>query len=106
MESTSTPKLTDVILYGHVRVHPLIRDLWLKQVTIQKYSVPLTKLSNAQIENWQSKPGCAWENIDPYSSLEDVGSSSTTKNTPKPSPEVVPSLLLNHNVSIKDRLRR
>ena len=78
LQPSPTPKLADVILYDHVRVHSLIKKLWLRQVSVWKYSVPLNKLTATQIAAWQNQStNNSWENIDPYSSLEDIGSTSS-----------------------------
>ena len=77
-QPSPTPKLADVILYDRVCVHPLIKDLWLRQVNTRKYCVPLSKLTAAQITAWQHLTNAtSWENIDPYSSLEDTGTTSS-----------------------------
>ena len=72
------PHLVDVILYDHVHVHPLIKNLWLKQVNTWKYSVPLSRLTAAEIKAWQPSANVnSWDNIDPYSCLEDIGMTSS-----------------------------
>ena len=106
IQLSATPRLADVFLYDHVRVHPLIKNLWLKQVSVWKYSILLNRLTASQIAAWQNhSANNTWENIDPYSSLEDIGSlSSENEHQPDLEPAVTPKL--NCEGSIKDRLRK
>ena len=96
--------LSDVILYDHVCVHPLIKDLWLKQVNTWKYSVPLLKLTAAEITAWQKPTNAnSWENIDPYSSLEDIGTTSSDNETHLNS-DSYQETKITENENIRDRL--
>ena len=54
-----------------------IHDYWLKDVLHRKYEVHLQKLTSREISYWDRAVKLdAWKDIDPYSDLEDVGSTS------------------------------
>ena len=106
LQLSPTPRLADILQYDHVRVHPLIKNLWLRQVSVWKYSVPLNKLTASQIAAWQNhSANNSWENIDPYSSLEDIGSTSS-ENEQQPDLESAVARKLNCEGRIKDRLQK
>ena len=66
----------DVTLYDHVKVHLKIKDIWIQQVYLHDYTVPLNKLSEQEISSWNKTTSESWKDIDPYSSLEDVGNTT------------------------------
>ena len=38
-----------VVLYDHVKINAKVKDIWLNQASTRKFSVPLMKLSEAEI---------------------------------------------------------
>ena len=98
--------LRDVVLYDHIKVNIRLRDYWMKQVTVQKYSIVLHKVSPSTIAQWQTKSNVkSWENIDPYSSLEDVGDTMSDE-LQKDNGEPDTKTELEPTAPIKSRLRK
>ena len=66
-----------LVNFGNKTIERSIHDYWLKDVSHRKYEVHLQKLTSREISLWDKsvKPD-AWKDIDPYSDLEDVGSTS------------------------------
>ena len=68
------------MLYDHIQINTKVKDLWLQQATSRRYSVPIKNLTEAEIASWNpSMRTNTWEDIDPYSGLEDVGDSSESE---------------------------
>ena len=59
---------------------PLVEEMWRTEALTRKYSVPLNKLNKREIYDL-SHPPPDWDNIDPYSGLEDH--SDDENNNPK-----------------------
>ena len=61
-------------VYGTVKVHNQILDLWLYKAETRKIYVSVPKLSDKDIQRWinpaSAKP--SWQDLDPYSSLEEI----------------------------------
>ena len=70
-----------VHVYNNVYVEREVYDLWLLDAKKWKYTTLVLKLTKDSIKLWK-KPELSWQDIDPYSSLEDVGPSSDEKETP------------------------
>ena len=63
-----------VKLYDDVKVDSRVCDYLLEQAQTRAYKVVVNKISQNIISHW-SKPVCEpWQDIDPYSSLEEVNS--------------------------------
>ena len=66
-----------LINFGNKTIERGIHDYWLKDVSHRKYEVHLQKLTSREISFWDKSVKLdAWKDIDPYSYLEDVGSTS------------------------------
>ena len=61
-------------VYGTVKVHNQILDLWLYEAETRKIYVSVPKLSDTDIHRWinpaSAKP--SWQDLDPYSSLKEI----------------------------------
>ena len=88
---TPVKKAAQVTLYDHVKVNTVIKEYWIKEVNKSCYSISLPKLTALEIDHWSGpiKNSDSWRDIDPYSSLEDVGDTTSdeveqdTRNCPK-----------------------
>ena len=70
--NTRKSKSSQVTLYGNVTVDLDVKQYLLNQAAIRKYSVVLHKLTSEWIKDWQPPARERWEDIDPYSSLEEI----------------------------------
>ena len=78
---TKGASLNESILYNHLKINTIVKDLWMQQAITKKYSVPIKKLTETEIASWKpSSRANTWEDIDPYSGLEDVSSSSESEH--------------------------
>ena len=68
-------KAIQVTLYDKFTIDKEARDLWLKDVKKKKYVVSLPKLTDEEIDVLCNKEP-SWKALDPYSDLEDVGTTS------------------------------
>ena len=68
-------KIIQVRLYDNIPVNPRVKKYLLDQAKLQSYQVILCKLSDQTIYHWSHKANPTWQDIDPYSGLEDIGSS-------------------------------
>ena len=70
-----------VTLYNDLRVDRTVKDYLVNQVRKRDYVVVLRQIDDTIINSW--KPRCreAWQDIDPYSDLEDVGSDTVPNPT-------------------------
>ena len=89
---TPSEKAAQVILYDHVKVNVVVKDYWIKEVNKRCYSISLPKLSATEIENWSGskKDEEDWRNLDPYSSLEDVGNTTSDEVEAEPCSPINP----------------
>ena len=67
--------IKQVRLYDDLLVDPRVKKYLLDQATACKYQVVVHKLSDQTISTWSHKQEPSWQDIDPYLSLEDIGSS-------------------------------
>ena len=68
-----------VKLYDDVKVDSRVRDYLLEQAQTRTYKVVVNKISQEIVSHW-SKPVCKpWQDIDLYSSLEEVDSSQVSE---------------------------
>ena len=58
-----------------MKVNAVEKDYWVKEVNKHCYNISLHKLSPTEIKNWSNSKSSTedWQNLDPYSSLEDMG---------------------------------
>ena len=70
-----------VKLYDNVRVDSRVRDYLLQQAQTRSYKVVVNKVSQDIISQWSKPVQESWQDIDPYSSLEEVESSSQASET-------------------------
>ena len=80
--------LHQVILYDNIKVNSVVCDYLLEQAHTHKYQVVVNKLMPNVITQWE-QPSCeSWMDIDPYSSLRDVGNTSSeeSRSLPEPAP--------------------
>ena len=77
-----------VTLHNNVQVDLEVKQYLLDQATSRKYTIVLHKLTDNQIKGWQALQWECWEDIDHYSSLEEVQSDSNKS---------VPSLLADND---------
>ena len=78
---TEGTSLNESILYDHLKINTIVKDLWVQQAINRTYSVPIKKLTETEIVSWKPRSRTnTWEDIDPYSDLEDVGSSSESEH--------------------------
>ena len=74
---TEGTSLNESILYDHLKINTIVKDLWMQQAINRTYSVPIKKLMETEIDSWKPRLQTnTLEDIVPYSGLEDVGSSS------------------------------
>ena len=58
-------------------INSIVKTYWEDQLKKRKYSVNINRLSEAKIKSWGPKINTeTWRDLDPYSSLEDIGSTS------------------------------
>ena len=72
----------EIRVYGTVKVHNQVLDLWLYKAETRKTYVSVPKMSDEDIQRWINpesvKP--SWQDLDPYSSLEEIISDDNNKN--------------------------
>ena len=68
-----------VHVHNNIYVEQEVYELWLADAKSHTYEIPLNKLTEANVALWK-KPDLAWQDIDPYSSLEDVGDNSSSEH--------------------------
>ena len=64
----------EICVYGTIKVHNQILDLWLYEAETRKVYVSVPKLSDKDIQQWINPAGAkpSWQDLDPYSSLEEI----------------------------------
>ena len=64
----------EIRIYGSVKVHSQVLDLWLYKAETRKTYVSVPKMSDEDVNKWTDpeslKP--SWQDLDPYSSLEEI----------------------------------
>ena len=72
----------EIHVYGTVKVHNQVLDLWLYKAETRKTYVSMPKMSDEDIQRWTNpesvKP--SWQDLDPYSSLEEIISDDNNNN--------------------------
>ena len=72
----------EIRVYGTVKVHNQVLDLWLYEAETRKSYVSVPKMSDEDIQRWINpesvKP--SWQDLDPYSSLEEIISNDNNNN--------------------------
>ncbi len=65
------------VFFGHLMINSIVKTYWEEQLKKRKYSVNINRLSEDKIKSWGPKTNTeTWRDLDPYSSLEDIGSTS------------------------------
>ena len=71
----------EIRIYGSVKVHNQVLDLWLYEAETRKTYVSVPKMSDEDVKKWTDleslKP--SWQDLDPYSSLEEIFSDDDNK---------------------------
>ena len=70
----------EIRVYGTVKVHNQILDLWLYEAEMRRSYVSVPKLSDKDIQRWTNSTSAkpSWQDLDPYSSLEEIVSDDDT----------------------------
>ena len=68
-----------VKLYDNVKVDSRVQDYLLQQAQTRSYKVVVNKISQDPILQWSAPARETWQDIDPYSSLEEVESSQASE---------------------------
>ena len=73
-KSPITDPHREIHIYGSVKVHNQVLDLWLYEAETRKTYVSVPKMSDEDIKKWTDpeslKP--SWQDLDPYSSLKEI----------------------------------
>ena len=72
-KTTPHVMIKQVRLYDDLLMDQRVKDYLLKQAKIRTYKVVLNKLMAQTMSDWSEKWKPSWQDLDPYSSLEDVG---------------------------------
>ena len=72
-------KIKQVKLYDNLLIDPRVKQYLLEQAKSWNYQVVIQKLSDQTISEWSDRQKPTWQDIDPYSGLEDIGSSDADK---------------------------
>ena len=74
---TQSKNICQVTLYDNVKINTTVKEYWFEQASEHNYQVQLHQLTPTEIQHW-TKPNIVtlWKDLDPYSSLEDIGDTS------------------------------
>ena len=76
-KTTPHVMIKQVLLYDDLLVDQRVKDYLLKQSKTRTYKVVLNKLMAQTMSDWSEKWKPSWQDLDPYSSLEDVGDTNS-----------------------------
>ena len=90
-----------VTLYDNIKVNSSVKAYWIEQAKQCKYEVQLNQLTQNEIGRWTKQEiSPSWEDLDPYSSLEDVDDTSDDNKDSSTSE----MLMVSENMNICSRL--